>query len=93
MLSTCQDDEMNLPVEGFNLTHAKTPGKERRYILAKIGKLKKFMVEVSLPQSPNYHDLAAQLSSELQAQVDEGKTNFKHLKAWAAQRKAELLAS
>ena len=86
-----QDDELKQPIEGFNITHAQTPGKVRRYILAKVGKAKKFIAEVSLQQSPHYHTLAGQLFSELQSQVDEGTTDFKHLKAWAAQRKMELL--
>ena len=78
-------------VQGFNMVHAVT-GNVRRYILCKVGSNKRYLVEVTQQQSEAYFEILGQLCEEAKAMHAQGQTSLKALKAWASQRKAELLA-
>ena len=76
-------------VEGIIMVHAKT-GKERAYCLAKIGKSKPFLVEISKHASPKYLELVKGLCVEMSSWVSKG-VDFNTLKAWAKAKKTSLL--
>ena len=64
-------------------------GNVRAYLMASIGKEKKYVMEITQAQAPKYHELVIGLQQELEEQML-GQT-LAQVKTWAKQRKHELL--
>ena len=64
-------------------------GNVRAYLMATIAKEKKYVMEITQAQAPNYYDLVIGLQQELEEQML-GQT-LDQVKTWAKQRKHELL--
>ena len=77
-------------VETVYLHNAHTGPHIRSYIIAKMGTWKSQVVQISAKESRKYQTLTIKLHNEMVTQIEK-KITFGELRAWAAQRKQELL--
>ena len=77
-------------VDGIYLVQAKK-GQIRSYALARMGKAKKHLVEVSEKASRNHHQIMKQICDEMEAKVKHG-VDYSTLRDWARTQKQRLLS-